>query len=196
MADIITYETLFEILQKEKLRMELQKLDINFHENFIKYLEEKTSILNSQKSKNSIFSQEIQKTERQLENIKRIMKELYERRERKVIEAALFYSRNPKKNLDLEQAMLSEEKDLFNRLTNNLKDSREKVLTRLLEGKKKEDEKTKNVLIKFISPVPKFVGADNFVYGPFEKEDISVLPEQISNLLVNKKRAEKLDIKQ
>ena len=123
------------------------------------------------------------------------MKELYDRRERKVIEAALFYSRNPKKNLDLEQAMLSEEKDLFNRLTNNLKDSREKVLKRLL-GDKKEDKKTRNVLIKFISPVPKFVGIDNFVYGPFEKEDISVLPEQISNILVNKKRAEKLDINQ
>ena len=63
MVDIITYETLFEILQKEKLRMELQKLNSNFHENFTKYLEEKTSILNSQRSKDTIFSLEIQKTE-------------------------------------------------------------------------------------------------------------------------------------
>ena len=127
MTNLITYETLFEILQKEKARKELQKLEENFNSNFIRYLDEKASILNSQKSKDSIFSNEVQKTEKQVENIRKIIKDLYERRERKIVEAALFSSRNPKKVQQLESAMLPEEKDLFENLTKNLSNSRELI---------------------------------------------------------------------
>src|SRR3989339_611681 len=77
MNNLITYETLFEILQKEKARKELQKLDEDINSSFIRYLDEKTSILNSQKSKDSIFSNEVQKTEKQVDNIRRIIKDLY-----------------------------------------------------------------------------------------------------------------------
>lgn len=199
MEELITYETLFEILQKEKSRKELQKLDPNFNKNFTKYLEEKTSILESQKSKDSIFLNEVQKTERQVENIKRIINDLYERRERKIVEAALFSARNSKKEPEILLAMLPEEKLLFQRLTENLKTSKDNILSNLLEGKISEgnhkiEKESKNILIKFTSSVPKFVGIDNFVYGPFEKEDISSLPEEISSILINKKRAERLEI--
>lgn len=199
MTELITYETLFEILQKEKSRKELQKLDPNFNKNFTKYLEEKTSILESQKSKDSIFLNEVQKTERQVENIKRIINDLYERRERKIVEAALFSARNSKKVPEIFLAMLPEEKLLFQRLTENLKTSKDNILSNLLEGKTSEEnhkieKESKNILIKFTSSVPKFVGIDNFIYGPFEKEDISSLPEEISSILINKKRAERLEI--
>ena len=73
MTEIITYEALFELLQKEKARKELQKLDEDFYQKFLKYLEEKILILNSQKSKDSIFSTETKKTEKQIENIKKIV---------------------------------------------------------------------------------------------------------------------------
>lgn len=199
MTNLITYETLFEILQREKSRRELQKLDEDFNSNFIRYLEEKTSILNSQKSKDSIFSNEVQKTEKQIDNIRRIIKDLYERRERKIVEAALFSARNSKKKQQLEINMLSEERYLFTGLTDNLTNSRMSILANLLEGKAPKIEKEvsiekENILIKFTSAVPKFMGTDNNTYGPFEKEDISALPVQISNILINKKRAEKLEI--
>lgn len=199
MTNLITYETLFEILQKEKARKELQRLDDNFSSNFIRYLDEKTSILNSQKSKDSIFSNEVGKTEKQVDNIRRIIKDLYDRRERKIVEAALFSARNPKKVQQFESAMLQEEKYLFVKLTEDLSNSRESILRNLLEGKKpeiekKESIKEENILIKFISAVPKFVGLDSNIYGPFEKEDISSLPVQISSILINKKRAGKLEI--
>ncbi len=200
MTNLITYETLFEILQKEKARKELQKLEENFNSNFIRYLDEKASILNSQKSKDSIFSNEVQKTEKQVENIRKIIKDLYERRERKIVEAALFSSRNPKKVQQLESAMLPEEKDLFENLTKNLSNSRELILGNLLEGKKPEInnngivKEEGNILIKFTSAVPKFIGPDENTYGPFEREDVSSLPIQISAILVSKKRAEKLEI--
>ena len=199
MTNLITYETLFEILQKEKARKELQKLDEDFNSSFIRYLDEKTSILNSQKSKDSIFSNEVQKTEKQVDNIRRIIKDLYERRDRKIVEAALFSARNPKKIQQMESAMLQEEKDLLEKLTMNLSNSRELILNNLLVGKKpelkeREIAKEENVLVKFVSAVPKFIGIDNNTYGPFEREDISSLPIQISIILINKKRAEKIEI--
>lgn len=203
MSELITYETLFEILQKEKSRKELQKLPENFHKNFLKYLEEKTIILNSQKEKDSIFTNEVQKTEKQVENTRRIIKDLYERRERKILETALFSAGNSKDKPQLISTMLPEEVNLFNQLKEKLSDSRSSILSNLLEGNlpeikakplKTENNENNNTLIKFIASVPKFVGTDDFVYGPFEKEDISLLPKNISEILITKKRAEKLEI--
>ena len=197
MTEIITYEALFELLQKEKARKELQKLDEDFYQKFLKYLEEKILILNSQKSKDSIFSTETKKTEKQIENIKKIVEDIYERRERKIIEAALFSARNSKES-QITNSMLKEEINLFKHLTKNLKDSRENILANLLQGKlpeikakalKSEINKKNNVLIRFLTAVPKFMGTNNEVYGPFEKEDVANLPSEISNILITKKRA-------
>jgi DNA replication initiation complex subunit (GINS family) len=203
MVELITYETLFEILQKEKTRKELQKLNKEFYSNFIKYLEEKTAILDSQRSKDSVFSTEVEKTEKQLSNIKRIIKELYDRRERKLTEAALFSARNSGKNSHIESSMLPEELSLYKEIKENITASRNMILLSLLEGKqpelkaktlKSENKENNNILIKFLTAVPKFMGSDNFIYGPFEKEDIAKLPLQISDLLVNKQRAKRMEI--
>ena len=99
----------------------------------------------------------------------------------------------------MESAMLQEEKDLLEKLTMNLSNSRELILNNLLVGKKpelkeREIAKEENVLVKFVSAVPKLIGIDNNTYGPFEREDISSLPIQISIILINKKRAEKIEI--
>ena len=106
---IITYEKLYEVLRLEKYKKELQKIDSDFFPKVIKYLEEKKAILQAQESKDSVFaSQSVAKTKRQLENTKMILKELYERREGKIIQMALFNSRT---NVDLQEtdSLLGEE---------------------------------------------------------------------------------------
>ena len=90
---VITYDTLYEILRREKFKKELQKLDDNFFDNTLNYLNDKSKIYESQKEKDSIFSSEFKKTEKTLENTKKILKELYEKRESKIIMLALFSSR-------------------------------------------------------------------------------------------------------
>ena len=179
----------------------MQKLDKNFYNNFIKYLEEKTAILNSQKSKDSIFSNEVEKTEKQLMNIKKIIKELYERRERKILESSLFSSRNNKNDPEIIAAMLPEEIALYKAIKDNLILSKTNILSMLLEGKppeikakalKSEINQKNNVLIKFLTEVPKFIGNEGTVYGPFEREDIAALPEEISKILITKNRAKEI----
>src|SRR3989344_7545239 len=92
---IITYETLYELLMREKSRADIQKLDKEFFNDVIKYIKDKTDILESQKSKENVFAaKEIERTTKQMESISRILKELYEKRETKLIELALLNSRD------------------------------------------------------------------------------------------------------
>ena len=48
-------------------------------------------------------------------------------------------------------------------------------------------------MIKFNHAVPKFVGEDLEVYGPFEENDMANLPSKIADVLVSKGRAEEMD---
>ena len=84
----ITYEVLFDIFRREKNREELQKLDNTFYIDIITYLREKDAILNDKISKNE-SKEELKKLTIQLENIHKLLRELYDRRERKIIVMAL-----------------------------------------------------------------------------------------------------------
>ena len=88
----ITYETLFDLLRREKNREELQALDKDFYEQVSAYLKEKESLA-SRKEDTSYFSSNIEKQKIQYQNIRRIIKELYERREKKIINIALVKAR-------------------------------------------------------------------------------------------------------
>ena len=202
---IITYETLFELLQREKERNDLQRLEPNFFNDVIGYIKDKKRIL---EAKDSTFAkEEIKKTERQLENIYKILKELYERRERKIISIALDKSRT-KSNLIDTTALLKEEKVIFDALTSLLDAYRDSILYSVLNEKmpfmqqinnKREKEfktalelKKPIKLVRFMQPVPKFVGPELEEYGPFEEEDIASLPVEIADLLISKGRAEEI----
>ncbi|MFH1209205.1 MAG: hypothetical protein V1663_00230 [archaeon] len=188
---IITYETLYEILRREKTRQELQQLEKTFLKDISKYLEEKNNFLQSQNQKSSIFAKESEKTQKQIENIKRILKELYERRETKIIQMAVYASRT-NTNIDL-NAILPEELEFYNKILLDFKTARDSILNTLIEDRKpepkliKRDEELKPV--RFISYIPSFVDQDLNNYGPFEPEDIALLPEPISKLLIEKEKA-------
>lgn len=203
---IITYETLYEIMRREKFRPDLQKLNIEFFNDFIKYLQEKKSILESQKKKKSIFtSSETQKTQKQIENTKKIIKELYEKRENKIIQIAMFAARN--NDNPILQEMLPEERRFFQELLEIINNYRASILHNLIEGKQpeiKEKEKPKELktekkdsikMIRFLQSIPKFVGTDLKIYGPFEEEEVAAIPSGVADLLTKKKKTEIISIK-
>lgn len=219
----ITYETLFELLRREKGRDELQELHESFFEDVIEYLKDKTRILES--SQGRMFSdEEAEKTRLQLNNVKKILRELYERREKKIISMAVNKSRT-KSSLINTSVLLKEEKELYDALNGVLDAYREGILVNVLDRKspgtgqgislingdnaalnaqengseKPKALKTEAVsakktrTIRFIKPIPKFVGPDLVIYGPFEEEDIARLPEDVANVLIGKSRAEALE---
>ncbi|MFH1398546.1 MAG: hypothetical protein ABIG95_00360 [Candidatus Woesearchaeota archaeon] len=194
----ITYETLFDMLRNEKNHEELQKLESTFFEDLVAYIKDKKNLTN--KPDKQLFSNlEQEKARKQLENINRLIKELYERREKKIINMALIRSRTT--SIIDESALLTQEKELFDAINQALDKGRGRMLVRLLEAELPISEQQKKpepiveenkVLIRFLQPVPQFVGKNLEVYGPFEEEDLAKIPAELANILLKKGKAEQI----
>jgi DNA replication initiation complex subunit (GINS family) len=129
----ITYETLYEILRREKNKDELQKLDETFYADVLSYLEEKNKMLQEAAGKFDMFSvDERDNTQVQLNNVRKILKELYERREKKIIETALNKSRTNSSIIDTTN-LLESENAAYTELVRLLNGFRKDILSNLLE---------------------------------------------------------------
>ena len=205
----ITYETLFELLKREKDMTDLQKLEPSFFDNFIEYLNEKKDMMSRD---DALFSyDEKKKVEKQIDNARRLIKEIYERREKKILNIALIKSRTKSHVIDT-SSLLDNEKKFLDEIEKVLNAYRENVIYHIMDGKQvsqikhqekeaKEEinaasdaeEETKTTkLVRFLYPVPKFVGTELEEYGPFAEEDIANLPAEIADLLVGKGKVEEI----
>jgi len=206
----ITYETLFELLRREKERSELQKLDSSFFNNVLRYLKDKKAIITQQQA-DTFSAEEKAKTEEQLVNVKKIIREFYGRREKKIVAMAIDKSKNKSSIVD-NSVFLKQERELFESVVKILSLGRENVLFNIIDLKEplslggvnlgggpvvgsptpvvKEKKDTK--LVRFLNAVPKFVGKELEEYGPFEEEDIASLPAEIATVLINKERVEEI----
>ncbi len=130
----VTLETLYDILRNEKKREDLQKLEDTFFIDVIGYLREKKALLESQERSTDIFAAgEREKLEYELRSIKRILKEIYEKREKKIIEIALNRSRTGSDIIDT-SAMLREEREWYQDILQTMDHYRRSILLRLFNG--------------------------------------------------------------
>jgi DNA replication initiation complex subunit (GINS family) len=124
----ITYETLFDITRKEKMQEELQKLHPNFFNHVYKYIAEKETVIQSSPTDNLFARDEKLMNQKQLENIRRLVTELYARRERKIMNLAIIKSRTNSRLLDT-SSLLEEEQVLFNHILHVLNSSKKIYFT-------------------------------------------------------------------
>jgi len=193
---LITYEILLELLRNEKVRHEIQKIDDTFFNDLLSYMEEKQKIIDKDSGSDLFSVSEKQKTIVQMQNIRKLVKDLYERREKKIFDLALVNSRT-NSNLSENSNLLAEEIVFYNDLFSVLNKYRGLVLTKLLEHKKpnvvvtkvEELPKNKHQLIYFKLPVPIFYGENLELFGPFEEGDFANLPVKIADIIVKKGRA-------
>jgi len=130
----ITLETLYDILRNEKKKEDLQKLEQTFFVDVLNYLKEKKSLLGMKSDENELFAAgEKEKIEYELRSIKRILKQLYEKREKKIIDIALNRSRTGSDIIDT-SSMLKEEKEFYNKILDTLDVFRRSVLLNLFRG--------------------------------------------------------------
>jgi DNA replication initiation complex subunit (GINS family) len=207
---IITYETLFDLLKREKDRVELQRLEPEFFVNVLAYLREKRQFASNQ---DATSYDERMKSHRELDNIRKLIKELYDRREKKIVLLALDQSRTKSNLVDFSH-MLKEERELFEQLMKILDGFREGILSNIFNeqlpaiytalGEKRTvlpqetsqptTETTKpTTLVRFLHAVPKFVGPELDEYGPFSEDDIASLPREVAEVLLGKGRAEEIN---
>ncbi|RJQ19923.1 DNA replication complex GINS family protein [Candidatus Woesearchaeota archaeon] len=209
---VLTYETLYEILRKEKNRDELQKIDSNFLADALNYLREKQQAYDDTLAKNDIFSQsERDKLHIQIANIKKILRDLYDLRERKIINMAINSSRIKTHILD-SQHLLPPEQSLFQSIHTVLLQHRQGIVNRIIEARDVElmpvvlpppelhtpetfespanTSTTKHV--KFLDTIEQFVGEELEMYGPYAANDEAELPRELADVLIGQGKAAEL----
>ncbi|MBI4147854.1 DNA replication complex GINS family protein [Candidatus Woesearchaeota archaeon] len=198
---VITYETLYEILRREKSREQLQQLDPSFFDDVITYLAEKQNTYDSSLKKTDMFSiAERDALAQQLANIRKILKELYERRERKLLDIALNKSRTSSSLVDTAN-MLPQEQTFFDETLTLLSAYREKVLHNVSAGRRPDvivastavvqSKRTKHV--QFLHDVDQIVGEEMELYGPFTRDDEAELPPILADILIDKGSAKEVE---
>jgi len=183
----INYKILRKIQQQEKNLSLLTKIDKNFYKNFSDYLInlQRISANEENTQKKKLFNDEIQ-------NTKKIGLNVYELREKKIVQAALSKVRGGKPDLT---NLLEIEKKLFDSLVGQIIVSRGKILEEIVEKKNNEKSKPEtvekkkepntNIIVRVIQDTPEFVGTDMKTYS-LRKDDILTLPDEMSELLLKR----------
>jgi DNA replication initiation complex subunit (GINS family) len=187
----ISYRYLREMHQREKNSPALCKIEEDFYQQLKEYFEylekEYNSIEDRDSPKAKLLKDEI-------ENAKRIAESIYEQRERKILQIALVARKGGKPNIG---NLITTEKELFESILKALKDARERIMENKRKNEKdsiekKDDDET--IVVRITNDIPEFVDSDMNIYN-LKKEDVICLPKDIANALINKKVAEKGEIK-
>jgi DNA replication initiation complex subunit (GINS family) len=167
--EVVSFEYLRKILNEEKKSQNLTKIPDDFYETVRMYIEGKKKLAKEKKD------------EIELRNIERIVENIFNLRERKIINFAIMAARAGVQPSNL----TSEEKQFFQKVFETLKERRV-ILDKLKSALEGEVKKEVEILVVFKQDFPAFVGIDGQTYGPFKKGDIAKLPEENRKILASK----------
>jgi len=199
--ELITYETIRNAQRAEK-EEELQKLPVNFFTSIRNWLAHKEKL----KDITSLL---------EVENAKKLLEDIINRREKKIVLAALRTMRGelPPSNLTDDErkffdSVIKVLKSFRDDMNEKFKSYAEVVEEKIEDAKKslddlKKEEKKEEIenivvrpngklLVKALVDLPRFVGLDLEVYGPLKAGDIITLPEDVGKLLITRKVAENI----
>ena len=199
-----SYEYLFDVVRRERSREELQKLELGFYAGAERYLEEQVADI----SGTDPLSESGEKMRNLLQNTRKLLKELYDRRERKIMLLAVNKARTGSVIIDT-SALLPQEQTLFASMVKLLTKSRGELpltngepqrpahtrkIPEQREAPAKEPEiilpkdRAGQVKLSISADVPRFIGGSE-TYGPFQKGMEVRLPEKVARILIKKGRA-------
>src|SRR5437867_4446733 len=159
--ETITFEMIRKIQMEEQTSPKLARLPENFFEKVNSYINQKKKISSNKGD---------MKLTLELKNIERLVEDIYNRRERKILNQVIISARTDMSPENL----IAEEKEYFERVLNEVKNRREDYFKKIFEKKAEQMD----TLIIFKEDTPEFVALDEKVYGPFKKGDIAKLPEE------------------
>lgn len=140
---VFTYETLYEVLHREKNKEEPQELDEKFYQNALTYLKEKQHLYDETLKKDDLFSaNERDALQTQIKNIRKLLKDFYSKREKKIVDMSLNAVKINKNIIDVSNLLIFE-KELYEKITNMLENFRKNVLLNLLMLRQPSSEEIK-----------------------------------------------------
>jgi DNA replication initiation complex subunit (GINS family) len=193
-------KALREIHRKERMHAKLQDVGKDFYGELEAAVRDLYSKYMEHSKKGGISRASILLGE--LENVKAVIRDLYEIRERKIVLSALNYARRGGE-IEVEN-LTQEEERLLKSIIRLLKENR-KILEEIVgekpviktPAKEKKQEKLDFPLltVRILKELPPIVGIDGKVYGAFKAEDIATLPEPNAIAFINQGVAEKVELK-
>jgi DNA replication initiation complex subunit (GINS family) len=169
----LSYEELRKIQARERASPVLQNLPEGFYKAARKLIEKKGEGL-----KNNFSLTEA----KEYESILKVVEDIHGRRKQKIVLRAM-------KSSGEEVTLAEEERDLFERMRKAIGEEEESFAKMIQsKGGRVEEESIKK--IKILKNLPKFVGVDLKVYGPFKEGESTELPEKEAQLLVRRGIAE------
>jgi len=181
--DSYNYEDLYELLRNEKFSTDLQDMSLENLKKIRSYFNERNNKLNESESSNMFSSHNKLKIQGEIDNATRIVNDLINIRERKIINRAIFTSRS-NENIEDTSNMIEIEKKLYDFLNVELKKFRKSYLYEI-ENKELNDKKQKKYVV--LEDIPLLSDGIN-EYGPYKKNDFIELPSNIANILVNESK--------
>jgi DNA replication initiation complex subunit (GINS family) len=130
---VITFESIFDLVRKEKGNDVLQPLPQEIYEQIVNYLKTKIKQYEDAKTQ-GVAAAELEKIKTQIVSARKLIKELYERRERKILLLATDRSRTGSALPD-EKSLLDEEKRMFDQACEILDSYRKGILLKLVNAK-------------------------------------------------------------
>jgi len=196
MEEEINYRYLRKIQQSEKNSPKISELSSDFYKqltDYIKTLEDNSKRENTEQ-KQKIINEEIKNTKKIIENI-------YEHREKKIILAAITKARGGKPNIE---NLIDYEQELFDSIYSILQKSREELYKKNNDLKQKKtknlknhnenqiiNNENKNPIILLTEDIPEFVGTDTKKYL-LKKNDIISISPHICELLSKRDKCKEL----
>jgi DNA replication initiation complex subunit (GINS family) len=187
---MITYNDLYEALRKERYGEQLQPLMKDFVKEVASYLKEREHLIGQEKD---MFSEDLQKNKKQLENAIAIFKELMLRRKKKLLELSFVSAETGISKRDFDN-LLHFEKETFEKIMKAINEG-DKQMEKIISGVDQENQISgpKNKLIIFKVDTEEFMDLEGNKLGPFKKGDIVNIPQEIANILLVDNKADSVN---
>ena len=207
MVSVITFKFLRDLQKKERDASTLTPIPDDFYEAAKSYITRKQRLAMQDSMKSFTNLKEI-------ENMRPVIKYIFNRREQKIMTCALRAARIDTLKI---QNMIKEEQELFDTIKNKLKkrrsfldavlmmdnskhndesskidnDTKQKTATK--EPKENTDEEqeeeTQFIKIEVLEEITEFVAEDLESYGPWSPGEIVVSPQKVANIFIGAKKA-------
>ena len=178
MGIMLSYADLRNIEQKEKSSSSLTEIGSDFYQHALAHIKELENRAEEEAAKNPSGKKTMLLAE-ELRNTKRIWENILERREKKIVLAALSMMRGGTHRLN---SLSREETIFYESIETALKVHREYIM---------KSQKKETTTIRMLKDVPQFVGTDLKKYT-LKKEDVLSLPTDVATVLIQRKAAEEI----
>ncbi|MFA6022981.1 MAG: hypothetical protein WC781_02755 [Candidatus Pacearchaeota archaeon] len=185
---MITYNDIYECLRRERYSEQLQPLSKKFVSEVSEYIKEKR-VLANQNQQGDMFSDEILKIKKQLENSVSIFNELMLLRKKKLLGLVFVASETGMSKRDFEN-MLDFEKELFDKIIISVQEAEKILSSEFTNGGDAIKIEKQLKLVLFLEDVEEFMGINGESLGPFRKDEVANIPREIADILVSGKKVE------